>query len=454
MRHFSSFRANLTVEDGVKDISQALLDISLLMTVNDFKQKIETELKIPTNSQKLLINGKCFEDDKKLLDDCNISDDTFDVVVQRLSKPVTPAKTDLRNMPPVSDSDDETENEKVGNVNGAVGGNFKEIAKLKIEEDGWECPLCTLINMPNRLGCLACSTSRPNSYELPTRFKEIEYKLKVNEDLQTFFEMDKVEIRQQSQKNDLNRKSNNRKSSDIFNILVDEKNPNVSVNGSNEVSLQTQNISSPNITKNKYRGVDNFNPNTSYVFPKTSDIRKPVITSVIYKSSPTNAKETTTTKVSQNHYQQLVSLDQSNIAPNLEKFECSICFMDIQPKTGAVLRECLHSFCKPCLASHIKYSDEAEVKCPFMDNQYSCQSLLQEREIRSLVSKEEYDKHLTRSIRQAENKIENTFHCMTPNCRGWCIFEDTSNIFKCPVCTIVNCLTCRVVKTLTSLEFI
>lgn len=421
------------------------MDISLLMTVNDFKQKIEKEHKIPIDLQKVFINGKVIAKGEKLLEDCKITGGVFDAVVQRLRKSEdSAAKPVFNNLSLQQDfeSDDETQNEKVGNAEGAVGGNLNLNSKLNIEEDGWECPLCTLINMPNRLGCLACSTSRPNSYKLPTRFQEIEYKLKVNEDLRTFFEMEKVEVRPQSQKNDLNRQSANRKSSDIFNILVEEKNPNPIDNDSSEASSQTQVISSPNITKNKYRGVDNFNPNTSYVFPKTSDIRKPIITSVIYKCSPTSAKEPP--KVSQNHYQQLVSLDLSNIAPNLEKFECSICFMDIEPKAGAVLRECLHSFCKLCLASHIKYSDEAEVKCPFMDNQYSCQSLMQEREIRSLVSKEEYDKHLARSIRQAENKIENTYHCKTPNCRGWCIFEDTSNIFRCPVCTIVNCLTCRV----------
>jgi RanBP-type and C3HC4-type zinc finger-containing protein 1 len=221
--------------------------------------------------------------------------------------------------------------------------------------------------------------------------------------------MDKVETRPppSQKKNDLNRQNANRKSSDLFNILVEEKNQ---ASGTVEASPAIA-ISSPNITKNKYRGVDNFNP-TSFVFPRLSEIviRKPVITSVVYKSSLT-AVTKELGKGTQNHYQELVNLDFSNIAPNLEKFDCPICFMEISPKSGAVLRECLHSFCKPCLASHINYCEEAEIKCPFMDSDYSCQSLLQEREIKALVTKEEYDKHLARSIRQAENKIENTYHC-------------------------------------------
>ncbi|CAO1302874.1 unnamed protein product [Diamesa serratosioi] len=147
-------------------------------------------------------------------------------------------------------------------------------------------------------------------------------------------------------------------------------------------------------------------------------------------------------KVEKSHYMELVNLESSNIVPNMEKFECTICFSDVQPKLGAVLRDCLHHFCKECLVMHIQHNDDVEIKCPFMDNTYSCQSMLQDREVRSLLSKEEYEKYLSKSIRQAEHQIENTFHCKTVNCRGWCVFEEDVNTFKCPVCTIVNCLTC------------
>lgn len=408
------------------------------MTINDLKRKVETDFKIQSRHQKIVINGETVTNGDKLLGDFKVNDEVINVVVSNLST-VKELKNNFTAQQD-SESDDETQNEKVG-VEGAVGGKVETPPKLKIEEDGWECPLCTLINIPNHPGCLACSTSRPTSYNVPSRFDEIEYKLKVNEDLRTFF--DGVDVRPQNQKkNDLNRQSVNRKSSDIFNILVEEKKPGKPTPENEVPTPLPVVVTSPNITRNKYRGVDNFNP-TSYVFPKSIDVRKPIITSVIYKSvSSPIAKETPRT--GQTHYLELVSLDLSGAAPNVDAFECSICFMTIAPKAGAILRECLHSFCKECLSSHIKYCEEAEVKCPFMDEHYSCQSFLQEREIRALVSKDEYDKHLARSVRQAESKIENTYHCKTPNCRGWCIFEDTSNIFRCPVCTIVNCLTCGV----------
>ena len=42
-------------------------------------------------------------------------------------------------------------------------------------------------------------------------------------------------------------------------------------------------------------------------------------------------------------YKQLENLD---IIPNAENFECTICYLDTEPGDGVVLRECLHTFCK------------------------------------------------------------------------------------------------------------
>lgn len=61
-----------------------------------------------------------------------------------------------------------------------------------------------------------------------------------------------------------------------------------------------------------------------------------------------------------------------------------------------------------------------------------------------LVPADIYEQHLAKSVAQAENKIGNAFHCKTPDCRGWCIFEDNVNEFRCPVCRRINCLTCQV----------
>ena len=45
-------------------------------------------------------------------------------------------------------------------------------------------------------------------------------------------------------------------------------------------------------------------------------------------------------------YKQLENLD---VIPNAETFECVVCFLEIEPGDGVVLRECLHTFCRSVL---------------------------------------------------------------------------------------------------------
>lgn len=44
----------------------------------------------------------------------------------------------------------------------------------------------------------------------------------------------------------------------------------------------------------------------------------------------------------------------------------------------------------------------------------------------------------------AESRADHSFHCQTPNCRGWCIYEDDVNEFPCELCGESNCILCRV----------
>jgi len=39
---------------------------------------------------------------------------------------------------------------------------------------------------------------------------------------------------------------------------------------------------------------------------------------------------------------------------------------------------------RPCIANTIAYCEEAEVKCPYRDPDYTCESTLQEREIKAV----------------------------------------------------------------------
>lgn len=80
-----------------------------------------------------------------------------------------------------------------------------------------------------------------------------------------------------------------------------------------------------------------------------------------------------------NEYSKLLRLEcRKTYVTNQDKeFECPICFTNILRYKGVILRNCLHKFCNDCLIGSIKFSEEAEVKCPYMDENYSCICILQ-----------------------------------------------------------------------------
>ncbi|XP_020670325.3 ranBP-type and C3HC4-type zinc finger-containing protein 1 isoform X1 [Pogona vitticeps] len=144
----------------------------------------------------------------------------------------------------------------------------------------------------------------------------------------------------------------------------------------------------------------------------------------------------------QKNYQQFLQLDGQSLVPSDGAMECPICFAVLAPGEGVTLRECLHSFCRECLRGTILNSQEPEVSCPYIDENYSCPSHLLERE---LLSEGEYQHFLDLSVSIAENRSRSSFHCKTTDCRGWCFYEDDVNEFSCPVCGKVNCLLCQAI---------
>ncbi|XP_038160140.1 ranBP-type and C3HC4-type zinc finger-containing protein 1 [Cyprinodon tularosa] len=143
----------------------------------------------------------------------------------------------------------------------------------------------------------------------------------------------------------------------------------------------------------------------------------------------------------QQNYMYLLATEEQNLIPNTTETDCPICMSTLQPGEGVVLRECLHTFCRECLAGTVINSQDAEVCCADTD----CESKLLDREIKELLTEEEHQRFLELRLNIAESRSEHSFHCQTPNCRGWCIYEDDVNEFQCDLCNETNCLLCRAI---------
>lgn len=152
-----------------------------------------------------------------------------------------------------------------------------------------------------------------------------------------------------------------------------------------------------------------------------------------------------------NLYEELLYLEEtSGTVESIESFDCDICMDTIEIKDGIILRNCLHRYCKDCLHGTIIHCDEINIKCPYV----SCDEMLQEREIRAVLSPDEYDKFLMKGVRVAQITISGTVLCNLPDCNGWCICEDQVNVFKCPQCKNINCIPCKVIFRIIYVEYV
>ena len=50
-----------------------------------------------------------------------------------------------------------------------------------------------------------------------------------------------------------------------------------------------------------------------------------------------------------------------------------------------------------------------------------------------------------RGLQIAENADVHSFHCRTPNCKGFCFYDDDVNEFTCQVCNKKNCILCKAI---------
>lgn len=165
------------------------------------------------------------------------------------------------------------------------------------------------------------------------------------------------------------------------------------------------------------------------------------------KCTPSTSLDATLNK-SAGRTSQLDSMSEAVLVHTSNPSTCEFCYHQIEAKRGVILRSCFHVLCKGCLIETIMKTLETgvEVRCPMvLENNQRCKTIIQEREIKSLLTANQYDVYERKCLEAAENAIGSSVHCLKPNCTGWIVIEGYKESFSCPVCSSVNCLSCKVV---------
>ncbi|RXM93608.1 RanBP-type and C3HC4-type zinc finger-containing protein 1 [Acipenser ruthenus] len=267
---------------------------------------------------------------------------------------------------------------------------------------GWECPQCTFLNKPTRPGCEICASDRPAGYQIPAQYqpdKEEEQRLHSEEMAMLLYQEFSV---------DFSLGSNAPAARLACEICASDR----------PVGYQIPAQDQPDKEEEQRLHSEEM---AMLLYQETMELQKV------------------------QNFQSLLDTDLLSLVPNSEEMDCPVCFNTIEPGEGVTLRECLHSVCRECLKGTIINSMDPEVACPYADHEYTCDGKLQDREIKSLLSQQEYQRFLDLRLNIAENRSENSYHCKTADCQGWCIFEDEVNEFLCPLCNKHNCLLCKAI---------
>lgn len=114
---------------------------------------------------------------------------------------------------------------------------------------------------------------------------------------------------------------------------------------------------------------------SQFVSPYCATTTVPTTKSTVAVAS--NSATNAALEVVEDTYRRLVELDGEELIANADSFECLVCMERCAKGEGAVLRECLHQFCRACLAAAVDASESAEVACPYRDAKYACAERLQ-----------------------------------------------------------------------------
>ncbi|XP_076786094.1 ranBP-type and C3HC4-type zinc finger-containing protein 1 isoform X3 [Arvicanthis niloticus] len=285
---------------------------------------------------------------------------------------------------------------------------------------GWQCPGCTFINKPTRPGCEMCCRARPETYQIPASYQP-------DEEERARLAGEEEALRQYQQ-----RKQQQQEGNYLQHVQLEQR----------SLVLNTEPAECPVCY--------------SVLAPGEAVVLRECLHTFCRCGPTPTQQQCSQSKVCVALFR--ISLD-AHKTPFMQEFCCSAEQWHLDrvetetkeevtavawagmpvPQTRAT------GMVGECLQGTIRNSQEAEVSCPFIDSTYSCPGKLLEREIRALLSPEDYQRFLDLGVSIAENRSTLSYHCKTPDCRGWCFFEDDVNEFTCPVCTRVNCLLCKAI---------
>lgn len=157
------------------------------------------------------------------------------------------------------------------------------------------------------------------------------------------------------------------------------------------------------------------------------DVKRPKVSPLEPKKEPALPVK----QESKDLYEKLKELEESSsVVNNPDEFICNLCNLIIKVNQGIVARECVHYTCINCIREHILTTKTVDVNCPIA----GCESSLQDREIRSLLTQNEYAIHVNSKVDYDENDADGDLYEKLKLLEDQSGYIQALGPFNCGVC--------------------
>lgn len=126
-------------------------------------------------------------------------------------------------------------------------------------------------------------------------------------------------------------------------------------------------------------------------------------------------------------------------------FTCKVCFKEKQGSRFIRFKECNHLYCKECMQSYfeiqIKDGNVGALNCP----EEKCNSEAHAMQVKELVDAKLFARYDELLLSRSLDTMPDVTYCPRKFCQSPLIAESGSNMGRCPQCSFVFCMFCRMV---------
>jgi hypothetical protein len=121
---------------------------------------------------------------------------------------------------------------------------------------------------------------------------------------------------------------------------------------------------------------------------------------------------------------------------------CSVCYVNLKPRTVTFILGCNHFFCNSCIKQHINCQIKdfkGNIKCLVKN----CSNIISHYQLHKFITMKQFNNYLNMLLHKMVESSDDMIFCPKNTCSMICVKGECSNKVNCLYCFNQFCFTCR-----------